>query len=212
MRRSKKPIHLWSIERKFVPFSEIGFGPLAGKKNLSLLFILGCFIISVIGLYSQQTADVYNIFTTELCIKLIAILIALRLILVDLRHLLLPDIYTIPLIVLGCFYNLAFTEHVWWLSFAYAFGAIAFLLLFSRLMDYVSNGKSFLGGGDIKMIAAIAAWESTSAMPLIITLACFITFLMLPLIKNNKNIPFGPGLCFAFIIQIINPNWWHIFF
>jgi leader peptidase (prepilin peptidase)/N-methyltransferase len=126
----------------------------------------------------------------------------IALVFIDIDHQLLPDRLTLPLVILGLITNYfgIFT------SFQNAvIGAIvAYLLLWlvSFLFEKLRN-KEGLGGGDVKLLAALGAWLGWQQLPLILLISsvlCLIVMLVLMLLKKHKAdqpFAFGPFLAIA---------------
>jgi leader peptidase (prepilin peptidase)/N-methyltransferase len=126
---------------------------------------------------------------------------------IDWRHLRLPDVLTLPLLLAG----LAVT----WLEAPedvtdHAIGAMAGYLGF-RLLAWVyraARGRDGLGQGDAKLLAAAGAWLGSMAIPHIIVIAavCGIVVALTAAVRRGRldgaaMIPFGP--CLAFSVWII---------
>jgi leader peptidase (prepilin peptidase)/N-methyltransferase len=122
---------------------------------------------------------------------------------IDARHMILPDILTLPLVLAG----LGFA---WLLEpdrmFDHALGAAIGWLLFwvvSRLYRML-RGRDGLGEGDAKLLAAAGAWVTWSGLGPVMLVAA-LTGLALALIIRLRGgeataataIPFGPPLAFA---------------
>lgn len=120
---------------------------------------------------------------------------------IDYRMFLLPDILTIPLLILGFFassWNFGFT-----IAPDSALGAVVgyFLPTLAALLLVWKNKDAF-GGGDIKLLAALGAWLGLEGVIYTILLASVGQFL-LALLRRQKAIAFGPALAFSAIIVAI---------
>ena len=131
---------------------------------------------------------------------------------IDLKHFLLPDDITLPLLWLGILSNtvMLFTD-----IYSSVFGAIAgYLILWSVWCLFkLATGKDGMGHGDFKLLAALGAWFGWQALPTLIILSATIgTIIGLYLIlfkTHDKNIPipFGPYLAIAgWITLFISSN------
>lgn len=124
-----------------------------------------------------------------------SLLIALALI--DSRHMLLPDMLTLPLVWGGLLFN------------ATPFGLVSLhSALYGALSGYLSlwflqifyrwlRKREGIGGGDLKLFAALGSWlgmESINSVALIASLATLIVFLTGGHLQQNKLRPFGPAL------------------
>jgi leader peptidase (prepilin peptidase)/N-methyltransferase len=126
---------------------------------------------------------------------------------IDWRHFRLPDVLTLPLLLLG----LAVT----WFEAPedvtdHAIGALAGYLGF-RMLAWVyrsMRGRDGLGMGDAKLLAAAGAWLGWMALPHVIVIAavCGIVVALTAAVRRGRldgaaMIPFGP--CLAFSIWIV---------
>ncbi len=137
----------------------------------------------------------------------------IALIAIDLKHQLLPNSLTLPLLWLGLFVNCfnLFTS----LQNA-VFGAIAGYLVFWLIGTsfQLLRKKDGLGGGDMKLLAALGAWLGWQYLPFIVLLSsilCIITLGSLILFKKHKvDEPFayGPFLAIAGWLALFIPTQW----
>ncbi|ABI62588.1 prepilin peptidase [Granulibacter bethesdensis] len=130
---------------------------------------------------------------------------------IDLRHWRLPDVLTLPLILLGM------GEAIWldpatllWprvTGIAMAYGTLTALGVLYRLL----RGREGLGAGDAKLFAAGAAWTGLTALPGILLLAA-LGGLIHAAIRASRGssfsphaaIPFGPALAAAiWIVRLL---------
>ena len=129
---------------------------------------------------------------------------------IDKRFLLLPDILTVPLLILGFAYA---SQNGSWLStldpnfFSYqqnsAFGAVAgYVMPVVASMFIVWKCPEAFGGGDIKLLAAIGAWVGVEIIAYILLLSCII-FAVTCLVNRQKVGPFGPAIVYATLSMII---------
>lgn len=124
---------------------------------------------------------------------------------IDLYHLLLPDLLTLGLLWSGLFYhtliNEAVSPSIW--------GAIAGYLTFAILRQLSRRflKKEGLGGGDCKLLAGLGAWLGWQALPFLCLFSALITLLvaLFFLVKGNKKevVPFGPGLSLTGIVMFL---------
>jgi leader peptidase (prepilin peptidase)/N-methyltransferase len=132
---------------------------------------------------------------------------------IDWRHLRLPDVLTLPLLLLG----LAVT----WLEAPedatdHAIGALVGYLGFRTLAwAYRSvRGRDGLGLGDAKLLAAAGAWLGWMQLPYVILVAaiCGIAVALTAAVRCGRlngaaMIPFGPCLAFSiWVIRLYDPN------
>lgn len=119
---------------------------------------------------------------------------------VDRRHLLLPDVLTLPLLWCGLLFNLQFSPHH--LPQAILGSMAGYLCLWILYWLYrLIRRHEGMGLGDAKYLAAIGAWCGLSALPLVVTLASGITIAgwLTGKFRGKNTIqqPFGPGLTIA---------------
>ncbi len=128
----------------------------------------------------------------------------LALVWIDWTSLVLPDVLTLPLLLLGLLLTFALrpeqlTDHCLAAALAYlTFQALA--LGYRRL-----RGRDGLGAGDAKLIAAAGAWCGLEALPFVVlgsAAAGLLTALALALagrpVTSTTRIPFGPCIALAF--------------
>ncbi|MGY6663410.1 MAG: prepilin peptidase [Glycocaulis sp.] len=141
---------------------------------------------------------------------LIAALLALSII--DVRHLRLPDMLTLPLtgagLIVTALLGWPFTDHL--------IGAVAGFTFFAGLTyTYrLTTGRTVLGLGDAKLLAAGGAWCGWFMLPLIVALASLSglafaaasTVLTRRPFSRRTLIPFGPflavGIFLAWLVLI----------
>lgn len=127
----------------------------------------------------------------------------------DKRFMLLPDILTLPLLVLGFAYA---AQHGTWLAtvdlgfMSYeqnsVIGAIAgYLIPVVASMFIVWKYPDAFGGGDIKLLCAIGAWVGAEIIAYIILGSCAI-FALSCLINRKRIGPFGPSIVYAALIVV----------
>lgn len=117
----------------------------------------------------------------------------------------LPDVLTLPLLVLGLAVNVFvdadnLVDDI--------IGAAAGFLVFAaiRFLYRRWRGREGLGLGDAKLLAAAGAWLSWQGLPSMVLIAAVIGLVMaLPMalrgggrVALDQRLPFGPALCLAF--------------
>lgn len=121
---------------------------------------------------------------------------------IDFRDGILPDVLTLPLIVLGLGATYLLTP---WALLDSAIGAVAGFVLFAaiRWLYRRLRGREGLGLGDAKLLAAGGAWLGWDGLPSVVLIGAG-AGLVLALIMSrrggeqltlNQRIPFGPALC-----------------
>ena len=128
--------------------------------------------------------------------------------LIDLDHQIIPDVISLPGIVVG-FLCSFFIPWVGWLD------SLLGILLGGGILMLIAYGYEFLakregmGGGDIKLLAMLGAFLGWKAIFPIVFLASFAgTLIGVPLMLLQKKdgklaLPFGPFLALAAIIYLL---------
>lgn len=119
---------------------------------------------------------------------------------IDKRMYLLPDILTIPLLVIG--FNYAIFANQWTFYGDSAIGALAgyFLPILASLL-LVWRHKDIFGGGDVKLLAAVGAWLGLEKLLYVIVLSC-VLFGLYTLLNRKREGAFGPAIVVASVIVI----------
>ena len=117
---------------------------------------------------------------------------------IDAQYWLLPDFFTIPLLLLGfvfAYYHPEFgTQNA-------LIGSISGYLIsvFSVLFLSIFSSKNQFGGGDLKMITAVGAWLGILGLNYTLILS-FLLFIILNILPFQKKGAYGPALGIASII------------
>lgn len=119
---------------------------------------------------------------------------------IDIKHGLLPDLLTLPLMWAGLLINIyeVFTP----LSDAVLGAAVGYgVLWFANLVYRWRAGQDGMGYGDFKLMAALGAWFGVGAVPWILTGACVAGTIAACVWRFAGSIkadhPFGPFLSAA---------------
>lgn len=117
---------------------------------------------------------------------------------IDYRMFLLPDILTIPLLLVGFIYAVWVGE--WVNPPESAIGALLgyFIPVLASLF-LVWKDKDMFGGGDIKLLSAIGAWIGLERLMYVI-LTAVVIFGIYALVKRQRSGAFGPAIAVAAII------------
>jgi leader peptidase (prepilin peptidase)/N-methyltransferase len=130
---------------------------------------------------------------------------------IDIDHHLLPDQLTLSLLWLGLFASLF---NVFISSQDAIIGAMTGYILFATIQGIFgyATGKTGIGQGDYKLLAAFGAFVGWKLLPLIVMIAsvCGITFTLIQMIiqRSFKSVPlpFGPYLAVAAWIALLWGN------
>ena len=123
---------------------------------------------------------------------------------IDFDHMVIPDVISIPGIIVGVIASFLLPDLKWTASLIgiVAGGGILFITAF---MFEKITGKEGMGGGDIKLLAMIGAWLGWKLLPVIILIAaltasiCGGLLMLLSKKDSQTRIPFGPFLSYAAI-------------
>lgn len=135
--------------------------------------------------------------------------LSLLLVETDKRFTLLPDLLTVPLLILGFAYAVFAVRSGSWLSNEFlsytqnsAIGAVlGYLMPVAASLFILWKYPEAFGGGDIKLLAAIGAWVGLEKIAYIILGSCII-FATNCLINHRRDGPFGPAIIYAALIVI----------
>lgn len=125
---------------------------------------------------------------------------------IDERMLLLPDMLTVPLLILGfMFAAFAFDEGSFDVASPAqisALGAAAgYVLPILASLFLIKKYPDAFGGGDIKLLAAVGAWLGLAAIPYLILISC-VVFAVFSIIKRQRAGAFGPAIVIATLILV----------
>jgi leader peptidase (prepilin peptidase)/N-methyltransferase len=131
---------------------------------------------------------------------------------IDLQHKIIPDVLSLPGIVLGFASSLVPSTPLPWLdSLIGIVGGGGFLLLVAIFFEKMT-GREGMGMGDVKMLAMIGAWMGWKALPFIVLLSslsgCLLggTLLLVSRQGVRTKIPFGPFLSLGALIYLFFGN------
>jgi leader peptidase (prepilin peptidase) / N-methyltransferase len=131
---------------------------------------------------------------------------------IDLRHKIVPDVISLPGIVVGFALSLVpFTPLQWRDSLIGIVGGGGFLLMVAIFFEKMT-GRQGMGMGDVKMLAMIGAWMGWQALPFVILLSSVAgsliggTFLIASRQGVKTKIPFGPFLSLGAMIYLFFGN------
>ena len=121
---------------------------------------------------------------------------------IDIKHLYLPDIITIPLLWLGIIFNLSSTfTDLHSSTLGAIFGYLSLWIVYQGFK--LATGKEGMGYGDFKLLAVIGAWGGWEILPFVIFTSALTgaiggsVILMLQKGNLRQQIPFGPWLIIA---------------
>ena len=126
---------------------------------------------------------------------------------IDLEHMIIPDVISIPGVIVGLIISF-FSAHVAWMDSLLGVligGGGLYLVAF--LFELLRK-KEAMGGGDIKLLAMIGAWLGWKSIPFVLLTSSLTGIVLggIALILSRKGIrarlPFGPFLAFGAILYI----------
>ncbi len=127
---------------------------------------------------------------------------------IDLYHYIIPDKLTLPLILIGLLFSLLPNTDVSWMSAS--IGALSGFLLFllTAVIFQKTLRKDSLGGGDIKLIAAIGAFLGIWGILFTVLFSSLIALTVLLILKHDRKepFPFGPFLIIGALVYILAGN------
>lgn len=135
---------------------------------------------------------------------------------IDLKTYLLPDVLTLPVIVLGLMAN---TWHLYCPLSHAILGCIIGYLFFAGIARVLSKLKQLevMGGGDYKLLAGLGAWFGWEMLPAVVLIASLTGSLIgaIYILATDQDmevqIPFGPFLSFAGLtVMIWQPDLFHL--
>jgi leader peptidase (prepilin peptidase)/N-methyltransferase len=132
---------------------------------------------------------------------------------IDLHHKIIPDILSIPTLIIGFAATLSKLGIIHWTeSLVGIIGGGGFLYLVATGFEKL-RGRQGMGGGDVKMLAMIGAWVGWRALPLIILVSSLAGILIgggsLLLARKGMRtrIPFGPFLSLGALVWLFFGNY-----
>lgn len=117
---------------------------------------------------------------------------------IDYRMFLLPDILTVPLLIVGFFYATFIAD--WTFAQDSAIGALfGYFMPALASLCLVWKYKDAFGGGDIKLLAAIGAWFGLEKLIYTILLSVLV-FGLYALFMRKRSGAFGPAIAVSAIV------------
>lgn len=131
----------------------------------------------------------------------------LVIIVIDIRHQIIPDVITLPGIVLGFAVSFVLPGLAWQDSLLGLLvgGGIFYTI---ALVYYLVTGRQGMGGGDIKLLAMIGAFQGWLALPFVILCSSLLgTIVGLGAMVHQQKggqtrVPFGPFLAVASLLYL----------
>lgn len=131
----------------------------------------------------------------------------LVIIFIDLKHQIIPDVISLPGIIIGLLFSLVNPQLHWLDSLLGALGGGG-LLYSVALIYYFWRKQDGMGGGDIKLLAMLGAFLGWQSLPFIIFASSLsgslvgIIFLAAKKKDSTTRIPFGPFLSLSALVYL----------
>jgi len=124
---------------------------------------------------------------------------------IDQKTFTIPDILSIPLIVIGLIFSILPQTDINWVSSLAGSTAGFLLFLLTAIFFQKTTGKESLGGGDIKLIAAIGAFLGIWGTIFTVLFSSLLALVVLLIIKHDpkKPFPFGPFLIIGSLFYVL---------
>ncbi|MBO7244031.1 MAG: prepilin peptidase [Alphaproteobacteria bacterium] len=166
------------------------------KKKQQKFFIVSFLwgiILSLLFVVNAQYFDGFSLFAACAFVYMVSALMS-----VDKMFFLLPDFFTIPLLVLGFTFVYFGTPFISMQdAFLGAWYGYFVSVLAVVVMSFFSSAE--FGAGDAKMLTALGAWFGLLNLSYVLVLS-FVFFFIASVLRKNKVGPFGPSLGAAALI------------
>lgn len=155
--------------------------------SLFWAFLTTVLFVCILALIPSQMQMMACIFTVIINLTII----------IDAKYWLLPDFFTIPLLVLG----FAFSQisPVFTTPMALMGAAAGYLVSVLSVLALAFSPKKELGCGDVKMLTALGAWLGVMGLSVTLIIS-FVLFILFDLLKLHKKGAYGPALGTAAIL------------
>ncbi len=137
---------------------------------------------------------------------------------IDWDHQIIPDVITLPGIILGFVCAVTILPTGWFDSLVGILVGGGVLLALAWISPLLF-GKEGMGGGDIKFMAMVGAFLGWKMVLVALFLGSVggavigITLLLLKVMERGQYIPFGPYLAFGSLVAMVwGPDLWHWYF
>ena len=198
-----------------IPF--LSFVLLKGKcRNCNKAIGLQYFIVELLSAVSFVIIyHFYGISITSLLLLILSIYFII-IFFIDLKHYIIPDVLTFPLMIIGFIKsfdpNLNTSVFPNYIN-SLCGGIFGYLIIWTIILFYKKvRNKEGMGLGDAKLLAAIGFWFGWLSIPFVLLISSLIALIYVTpsLIKKSKNltsqIPFGPYIILGTILYLILQN------
>lgn len=164
-------------------------------------------LVELVSLVGAIGCAMYFGFTLEGGIAFIALMLIVSLSVIDLKHMILPDSLVLGLLALG----LANEIYVWdAIKLVDRIEGIVLVFIVMYLFRGAMNkvyGQEAFGMGDVKLLAALAAWMPAYMLIWVVLFASLSLLLVTHTSKSTDRVsPFGPYLCFGALLTYFNQS------
>ena len=182
---------MWSFEKKYVSPDEIDAGPLP-EKWLTLAWLAS--FAGMVGLLVMHHGLIRSFSIEQALLFVPFALVFSRLAVLDLCYLLLLNIYTVPLFILGFAFHFFMPVISWQESLLGALVAACLGVLLTFVITLFNKQEGEFGFGDTKMLAVMGVWVGLTALPFALALGFIANLVLSFFISGRHPIPFGFGL------------------
>ena len=163
------------------------------QKKFFIFSLMWGVLLSVLFGLNTLVFEGFSLFAACLFVFMVAALMS-----VDKMFCLLPDFFTIPLLVLG-FTFVYFGEAFISMQEAFIGAWYGYFVSVLAVVMMSFLGTAEFGAGDAKMLTALGAWFGLLNLSYVLVLS-FVFFLISSVMHKNKAGPFGPALGAASLI------------
>lgn len=179
------------FERAYIPAEEIDNGPLPARYlSHATAIAFAIFSLSLLPLWQHFT------WVQGLMAAGFSIVLA-RLLAIDLCHLLLPNIYVLPLLLIAPLAAPLLGPITWLQSLIGAAVAAGIGIGILAILSMLKRPNE-IGMGDIKFLLVMGAWLGAAALPIAMAISCFMGLVLSFLTPRGQAFPFGPALIIGF--------------
>ena len=116
---------------------------------------------------------------------------------IDAQYYLLPDFFTIPLLLLGIIFHADINIHD--ISFSLTGAVCGYIVSILSVLALAWSKHNELGAGDVKMMTALGAWLGLVGLNICLVLSFFL-FILFSFLPSQKKGAYGPALGTAALI------------
>ena len=150
----------------------------------------------------------YIFYATFILLIMLALYLAIKISVADMRRRIIPDAYLFPLMIIGAILTTFFPwphdvgPGVIGMAFGYIMAAVIGLIFDRIITQHNPLAETPIGMGDIKLIAVGGLWCAPSGLAIALILACIFGAAW-AYRKKQKFIPFAPFFIMGAILSLI---------